>query len=218
MWILAVETSSRIGSCALLQDSVVRHARTFDRGMIHGTELGPAVQDLLRAESITPTDLDGISVSIGPGSYTGLRIGVAFAKTLAYVVRCPIVGVNAMQATAAQVDRPLVSVLLDARKNEIYASSYRDAAPIEEGWIGPAATWIERQPEGSVFAGTAVELCREAIEHAGFSVAPEETWTPHAETIGTLGAARLVAGESDDVIPMTPIYMRPFIPTVKGAG
>jgi tRNA threonylcarbamoyladenosine biosynthesis protein TsaB len=218
MWILAVETSSRIGSCALLQDAAVVHSRTFDRGMIHGTELGPAVQNLLHSESITPNDLEGIAVSIGPGSYTGLRIGVAFAKTLAYVVRCPIVGVNAMQATAAQVQDPLVSVLLDARKDEIYASAYRDGKPVEEGWIGPAETWITRQPENTTFTGGAIPLCRETIETAGFAIAPEETWTPHADTVGALGAARLTRGESDDVIPMTPIYMRPFIPTVKGAG
>ncbi|MFM8289748.1 MAG: tRNA (adenosine(37)-N6)-threonylcarbamoyltransferase complex dimerization subunit type 1 TsaB [Planctomycetaceae bacterium] len=109
--LLAVETSGGVGSVALLDQGGCRWSRSLQLGGRHGQTLLPEIERLLRDSGLTPTQLTAIAVGLGPGSYTGLRIGVVCAKSLAFALRCPLVGVETFRciAVASLADPPLAS-------------------------------------------------------------------------------------------------------------
>ncbi|MFM8581284.1 MAG: tRNA (adenosine(37)-N6)-threonylcarbamoyltransferase complex dimerization subunit type 1 TsaB [Planctomycetaceae bacterium] len=109
--LLAVETSGGVGSVALLDPGGCRWSRSLQLGGRHGQTLLPEIERLLRDSGLTPTQLTAIAVGLGPGSYTGLRIGVVCAKSLAFALRCPLVGVETFRciAVASLADPPLAS-------------------------------------------------------------------------------------------------------------
>lgn len=97
---LAIETSTRVGSVALLHGADRVEETLLDAGAVQGRELAPAVSALLEGQGVEPRGLDLIAVGLGPGSYTGLRVGIALAKTLAFAASCDLVGVSSFAALA----------------------------------------------------------------------------------------------------------------------
>src|SRR5205807_5119629 len=100
--LLILETSGRVGQVALARGPIILRTRQLSETRRHARDLAPAVAELLAAEGFTPRDLQGIIVSRGPGSYTGLRVGVMSAKALAYAVGCSLVAVDTFAAIALQ--------------------------------------------------------------------------------------------------------------------
>jgi tRNA threonylcarbamoyladenosine biosynthesis protein TsaB len=135
--ILAVETSSRIGSAALAAGPILLEERPFSGPMQHSSELFPALASLLRGHGFAPTDIGQIHISIGPGSFTGLRIAVALAKTMHLAHGVRIISVDSLDVVAANLadanPQPVVpnriATLFDAKRGQFYASVYDLAAP-----------------------------------------------------------------------------------------
>ena len=168
------------------------------------------------------TTLDGLAVSIGPGSFTGLRIGLALAKGLAFGGDLPIVGVNTADAIAASVypkDERMI-VALASRKGEVYAAKYRilDNAYTREGQVeavvsGQFAEWADGV---SLIAGTGVA----SLQSAGvgeFEFVSEHYWQIGSAAVARLGARRIIAGDFDDVNVLEPEYVKPFFTTAVTA-
>ena len=130
MKILGLDTSAASGGAALLVDGVVRSERSFNVGTVHSERLMPAVEQVMREADITGDQLDAIAVTVGPGSFTGLRVGVTTAKALAYGWKKPTVAVNTLEALAWQVTglSGLVVSALNARRSNVYGAVYRVAA------------------------------------------------------------------------------------------
>ncbi|ORJ31139.1 tRNA threonylcarbamoyladenosine biosynthesis protein TsaB [Streptococcus oralis subsp. tigurinus] len=130
MKVLAFDTSSRALSLAILEDKQVLTEMTINIKKNHSITLMPAIDFLMASLDWTPKDLDRIVVAEGPGSYTGLRIAVATAKTLAHTLNIELVGMSSLLALVPYQQEGLFVPLMDARRNNVYAGFYENAKPV----------------------------------------------------------------------------------------
>ncbi|EGC22299.1 universal bacterial protein YeaZ [Streptococcus sanguinis SK353] len=201
MNILAMDTSNKALSLALLQDKELLGQVTLNIKKNHSITLMPAIDFLMNSLDMKPKDLDRIAVAQGPGSYTGLRIAVATAKTLAHTLKIELVGVSSLLALVPEQVEGLVIPVMDARRNNVYAGFYQSGQSVRPEAHLPLAEVLEiagvaDQPvtfvgETAVFA--------EQIEAAlpGVSVQPT---LPDAAAIGRLGLD-LPAQSIHDFVP-----------------
>jgi tRNA threonylcarbamoyladenosine biosynthesis protein TsaB len=172
-----------------------------------------AIAGLFRERGWRLRDCEAVAVSIGPGSFTGLRIGVMCAKTLAYATGCPIAGVDTLQAIAenspADVDE--VFVASDAQRGQWYVARYRRErgvfVRVGELEIVDAATWCRDRAAADVVSGPAVSTETALLEDR-CRVLGEEFREPRAETVARLGLSKLRQGAGDDPWRLVPIYVR----------
>ena len=130
MKVLAFDTSSKALSLAILEDKQVLADTTINIKKNHSITLMPAIDFLMASLDWTPKDLDRIVVAEGPGSYTGLRIAVATAKTLAHTLNIELVGMSSLLALVPYQQEGLFVPLMDARRNNVYAGFYENAKPV----------------------------------------------------------------------------------------
>ncbi len=241
MKILAIETSGKVGSIALAVGGedpgsplAVLFERGFSEGLIHGRELAPAVKAALEETRIAPDGLDLIAVSRGPGSYTSLRVGLAFAKTFAWSVRRSLVGVCSLAAMAENVTGTPGAVVpaLDARWGQVYGAVYlrEGGSPEAEAALStPGTVWREavapvaespaafaaRIPRGAVLFGDALDRYRESLLRPDLREG-DPTWAiPRASAIARLGLASWLADRRDETMTLAPRYLRPTEAEVK---
>ena len=130
MKVLAFDTSSKALSLAILEDKQVLAETIINIKKNHSITLMPAIDFLMASLDWTPRDLDRIVVAEGPGSYTGLRIAVATAKTLAHTLNIELVGMSSLLALVPRQQEGLFVPLMDARRNNVYAGFYENAKPV----------------------------------------------------------------------------------------
>ena len=130
MKVLAFDTSSKALSLAILEDKQVLAETTINIKKNHSITLMPAIDFLMASLDWTPKDLDRIVVAEGPGSYTGLRIAVATAKTLVHTLNIELVGMSSLLALVPRQQEGLLVPLMDARRNNVYAGFYENAKPV----------------------------------------------------------------------------------------
>ena len=130
MKVLAFDTSSKALSLAILEDKQVLAETTINIKKNHSITLMPAIDFLMASLDWTPKDLDRIVVAEGPGSYTGLRIAVATAKTLAHTLNIELIGMSSLLALVPRQQEGLVVPIMDARRNNVYAGFYKNAKPV----------------------------------------------------------------------------------------
>lgn len=212
--ILALETSSRISSAALLRDEKLIGAVRLPPEVGTASGLAPALVELLRDAEWAMADIDLIAVSIGPGSFTGLRVGVTMAKTLAYALRCEVLGVDTLEAIAAQApaDVDEVQAVIDAQRQQLFAGCFRSTA--DGGWqvarpntILDNAGWLAALRPGDCVSGPGLRRLATQLP-AGVTALPDDLWTPRAETVGRLASSEHQAGRRDDLWKLAPIYYR----------
>jgi len=222
--LLAIETATRIASVALLRGDAPIAELHGVAGQAAAESLLPAIDRLLREHDTTPAGLDAFAVSIGPGSFTGLRVGLATLKGLAFGSDRPVACVPTLAAlaeTAPRRDRP-VAALLDARRGEVYAAIYdlADDGPsprLAEGVYGLAELCAQLPPE-CVLVGEGVALLEPAIRErlaAGVEVAEGPA---SAAAVGRLGARMLARGEGAAAAAVVPRYLRRAEAEVKRTG
>ncbi len=216
-----METSTLTGAAALLEgDTVVGECR-LNVAVTHSERLLPAVDHLLRTAGRTLADVDALAVALGPGSFTGLRIGVSTMKSLAFATGKPLAGVPTLDALAWTLPfaRHPVCPILDAKKGEVYAALYRtDGGRLERLWedraVAPerlAAALAAEVPGPVVFLGDGVApfapLLRRLLGDDACLVPPANR-LPSAATVAELGRAALERGESADPAALVPRYLR----------
>jgi tRNA threonylcarbamoyladenosine biosynthesis protein TsaB len=212
--LLIVETSGRNGFVGVAEGSTLLAVRRLEEARRNARDLAPATVDLLTAQGWKARNLNGVVVSLGPGSYTGLRVGVMSAKTLAYAVGCALVGVETFAVVAAQAPKEInqLDVLADAQQEKVYVQSFGrdgdDWRPLDALGIKPFPEWLVlRKPETWV---SGPGLRRWAPRLPGDAPAVDAAlWDPQAETLLRLGLARYSAGERDDPFALEPLYLRP---------
>lgn len=214
---LAVETSGRVGSVCVGTGSDIRHAAIFQTDLNHAVELLPTIDRLVGDAGITPADLDAVFVSGGPGSFTGLRIGITAARTISWstgarTVRVPTL--DAIAQNALLVDDPPehVGVILDAKRKAIYAAAYRLAddayVPIDSPAERDPDEFLAGIPRPCAVLGEGIAYHSEPVTRSGLPVLDSETYRARAEVIYRLGYARAERNNFDNANELFPIYIR----------
>lgn len=215
MKILAVDTSGFGGSIALAEGRDLLEERELPtEGRRHAQTLVAEVDNLLRDQQLKPTDIDAVAVSIGPGSFTGLRVGVVFAKTFAWANQTQLVAVNTLQAIAQQVpsEFPIVVVISDAQRNEVFISSYHwDSNTAcrqtnEDVRIEPVETAATGVASNGVWTGPG--LMKFGDRFSEQTTAEESTWLPKAGAVATIGHMMLDQGHAANRYTLEPLYIR----------
>jgi tRNA threonylcarbamoyladenosine biosynthesis protein TsaB len=210
MKLLALDTSTLIaGVCVLIDGQVAAEAR--ERVTTHSERLMVLVDGALRQAGLAPGDLDAVACGAGPGSFTGLRIGLATAKGLCYALSRPLVLISSLEALAARVTDGRVAAVLDAHKSEVYAALY-DAkegvlSPLgEESVLSPIALASVLADHAPLFAVGDGLLRYPELLVAG--VTALEDGAPRPADLARLAAARLGRGEVTELAHSGPRYIR----------
>lgn len=217
MYILGIETSTMTGSVAIITEDRLVAEYTLNTKTTHTERLMSAIDHIVTTASLRIQDIDGIAVGLGPGSFTGLRIGVTTAKSLAYSIQKPIVAIPSLDALASQYlfTDLLICPILDARKHEVYTALYRNTgasvARISAYSVIAPEHILREIAEPVLFLGDGVFPYRQDIEitlgqYAHFADAVH--LLPRGSLIAKLGCERLMAGEHDDCFALTPLYIR----------
>lgn len=219
MRILAIDTSTRVGSIALVEGPLLKAQNILDIRATHNQRLLPGIERILTDAGWSLDDLDGFAVSLGPGSFTGLRIGLSIVKGLAWATGKPLVGVPTLDGLAANVSFVpyMICPILDARKGEIYAALYRQG---DEGIPERLTSYMAIKPEEmlALISETTVIIGDGLLSHGDYLrrelgnllvLAPPHLSVIHASSLAWLGWHRLRSGEFEDVSSCTPLYVRP---------
>ncbi|WP_421617190.1 tRNA (adenosine(37)-N6)-threonylcarbamoyltransferase complex dimerization subunit type 1 TsaB [Brevibacillus sp. TJ4] len=221
MRVLAIDTSNLVLSVAIAEETRVLAEMTTNQQKNHSVRMMDCVSELLDATDTSPEQLGGVGVAIGPGSYTGVRIGVASAKSIAWSLNIPAVGVSSLQAVAMNAlgFAGLIVPLFDARRGQVYTGSYRtdgmerlsiqgqERIVLLEDWLSD----VREAAEGDkiLFLGEDVRLHRERIEQSlgeQAQFAPAAFQLPRAAHIAHLTFARL--HEAGPVHGLVPEYLQ----------
>ena len=204
MKVLAFDTSSKALSLAILEDKQVLAETTINIKKNHSITLMPAIDFLMASLDWTPKDLDRIVVAEGPGSYTGLRIAVATAKTLAHTLNIELVGMSSLLALVPYQQEGLFVPLMDARRNNVYAGFYENAKPVMPEAHLPFEQVIELIKGASqvTFVGEVGPFVEQIQEHL-----PR---TNYKETLPNVANLALLAWdkEADSLHDFVPNYLK----------
>lgn len=224
--LLGVDTATDVASWALWRgDSLVAEQRAAV-GRPTAEALLPALDALLAATGVRLDDLTGFAVSIGPGSFTGLRIGVATVKGLAFAPAKPVVGVPTLAALACHAQGPgPVVALLDARRGEVYAAGFEKGSggvPTPARWLPEGVVLVrelaDRLPAGCRLVGEGLAVCGDAFASTDLMpLAPPYVATT-ARHVAALGAQRLIIEALPSAAALTPRYVRRAEAEVKRTG
>jgi tRNA threonylcarbamoyladenosine biosynthesis protein TsaB len=219
--ILSIETSTSVCSCALSRDGVLLATRENFQGQSHASLLGRFVHEIMNFVREQHLTIDAIAVSSGPGSYTGLRIGVSEAKGLSYGLGVPLIALPTPRIMASMMQEKvdadtLLAPLIDARRMEVYATFYNQnletiratAADIvnEESYADILAT------NKVLFFGNGAEKCKVALKH------PHAQFIDHVHPLASgmisLAEQAFAAGDFVDTAYFEPFYLKEFVATV----
>ncbi len=223
--LLIVETSSQAGQVAVAEGDQLLDARRLDEARRHARDLAPAVRDLLAVQGWRPAELNAVIVSRGPGSYTGLRVGIMSAKALAYATGCALLALDTFTAIARQAPAEALAldVIADAQQDKVYVQGFtRSAAGAEFTAadalaIRPVAEWLPSLPQGGWVTGPGLRKVAGRLPK-GVEVLAASEWDPKPEALLALGLSRYRRGERDDVWAVEPLYLRPSSAEEQWAG
>ena len=214
MRILALETSGTLGSVAVLENGVLLGQTDLLPPRRSAQTLIPAVAELLAAVGWKPADVELVAVTQGPGSFTGLRVGVTAAKTLAYAVGAEVLGVDTLGVVALQVppDAKLVCAVLDAQREQLYSATFHRAAGGELAvaratHIVDADRWLAELTAGATITGPGLSRLADRLP-GHVNIAPPECWSPQATAVGQVAWRDYLAGRRDNLWKLAPNYFR----------
>jgi tRNA threonylcarbamoyladenosine biosynthesis protein TsaB len=217
MKILALDTATQSCSVAIIDGESLLAELTMVNRQTHSRHLIDLINTVCGLSDLRTEDLEGFAVTIGPGSFTGLRIGISTIKGLAYSLSKPVVGVSSLEALAWQCAQSayLICPLLDARKKEVYTCRYRfkDNELKKDGTekVASPAEAVRGIREPSVFVGNAVQLYQENISAELGELAHFAAWGQHtirASSIAWLSMTGFYRQQTDDVALLIPKYIR----------
>lgn len=222
--ILCIETGTDICSVGIARDGELVSLRESAEGRDHAKHVGVFVDELLSQTGIAPDELDAVAVGMGPGSYTGLRIGVSFAKGLCYGLQIPLVAIGSLDALAEVAiedneagildveawDEALLCPMVDARRMEVYTRLYNakgePQSDVKAEIINEESFASVRATKQLVIFGNGAAKCREVLSDATYiDVAPS------ARGLARLAEQRLQAGQTEDIAYFEPFYLKDFV-------
>lgn len=213
---LAIETSGRSGSIAIAEDGRVVAEEQFSHGLRHAAGIVPIIDRLCGARSWKPSDIEEIYVSAGPGSFTGLRVGITVAKTLAFATGARVVAVSSVEVLArnAPAEWQNLVIVLDAKRDQIFTASFENRAgePVlrEPAQLASLADMLARTPRPVHLLGEGIAYHEKFIpaHDPAIHLTDPASWRGRAAVVAELGHARARAGDFVDPMALTPIYIR----------
>lgn len=209
-----LETSTPIGHVAIARGPQLLGSRKLSSSRRHARDLVPALKELLEDVGWKPREVELVIVDRGPGSYTGLRVGIISAKVMAYAVRCRLVAVDAMEVLAHQVgeEATLVDVFVDAQQDRVYHQRFerrgRTMQPVAVIRIIPFTEWLAGDDRPDAVIGPGLKG-KESRLPAGITVFPEECNLPQPEAVLAVGHRKWSQGMTADLWTLEPLYLRP---------
>ena len=243
--ILAIETSSRVGSVAMANENGLLAEVMFSGEMRHSVEILPCIRDLLARFHGTPDDIRQVYLSQGPGSFTGLRIAVTLAKAMVLANAVKVVAVDTLDVIAANVpvsnETPrVIAPILDAKRDQFFVATYeRQPAPRADLNAEPGSArglalpnWAKTQPDTIMTAeqflrqfaspGTPVGILGDGLLYHedrfkadGIRVLDRPYWSPTAGNVYRLGRRKALEGRFEDPLQLAPLYLMPAEVTLK---
>lgn len=215
MRILAIETSGTAGSVAALNDGNILAELMLDSASRSAQSLAPGLAELTRQVGWKPRQVDLLAVAIGPGSFTGLRVGVTTAKSFAFAVGGECLGISTLEAIAEQAPvaaERLIAPAIDAQRGDVYAALYQRSATgrldcLEPPAVVSAADWLATFTDGHTPTGPALKTLAARLPPLA-RIAPQTSWLPMASTVGRLAYEKYLAGQRDDHRRLAPLYLR----------
>ncbi len=228
--LLHIETSTAVCSVALGKDGDLLALKETKEGMKHATHLTVFINNILKENNYTPTDLDGVVISMGPGSYTGLRIGVSTAKGICYGANLPLIATNTLQAMTkplldnkdilSQLSKPEQAYycpMIDARRMEVYTAFFNNknelVREISADIIDESSYSKELSKREIVFFGDGASKCKGMIKSKnGIFI---DSITPSAIGMIELAETKFQNKEFEDVAYFEPFYLKDFVATTS---
>jgi tRNA threonylcarbamoyladenosine biosynthesis protein TsaB len=224
--ILSIETATPVCTVAVHRAGKLLAQAEFHLEKVHATVLTPTISFLLQQCGLQKQELSAIAVSKGPGSYTGLRIGVAVAKGLCFSLNIPLIGVDTLEAMAwgmgplATKDQSLICPMLDARRMEVYCALFdasgRRLAPTQ-------AVVVDESFPDKMFAGSNVVCCGDGVDKCKPILQPfRNTYVadavyPLAKSVGALASLRYEQRQFENLVDFEPYYLKEFFKPTKSA-
>lgn len=221
MRVLGLETSSFHGSIAAAEGGNLLHSELLPTDRRTAQSLAPAIDRMLRALNWQVSDLDLIAVTVGPGSFTGLRIGVTTAKTLAYAAKAKVIGINTLEALAVAADDELpigesVLPMVDAHRGEFFTTRYRKIGTAQmeaasEVEIVSIDQWLKRPPPEEWLTGPLLPKLADEINAnwPDAKLCDSSLWTPSAAAVVRIAERLAEEGKFEDLYALVPKYYRP---------
>lgn len=219
MKILALETSAKSVSAAVVENGVPLCSTYQNTGLTHSRTLMPLVNGMLRAAGLTLDDMGLIAVAHGPGSFTGLRIGVSAAKGLAWAKELPCCGISTLLAMAQNLRHTNATIVcaMDARRNQVYNAVFRAENGnlqrlCDDRAIGLAelAEELKNDESEKIIVGDGANLCYHYLQQSGIAcrLAPPELQMQNAVGVALCAEAAAAAGETVSAHQLSPVYLR----------
>ncbi|ANW94918.1 tRNA threonylcarbamoyladenosine biosynthesis protein TsaB [Wenyingzhuangia fucanilytica] len=216
--ILNIETSTKNCSISLAKDGICLYLKEENNGdYSHAEKLHVFIEDALKSENIKATDLDAIAVGKGPGSYTGLRIGVSTAKGLAYAINKPLISVDTLKALAKsiRIEQGIIVPMIDARRLEVYSAVFNqnyEYSRNPEAEIIDETSYQNLLNEQSVyFLGDGAAKCKDLIKHKNAVFIDEKF--PSAKEMAVLAEEKYQNKSFEDTAYFEPFYLKDFMVT-----
>lgn len=220
MNLLAFETSGRAASVAVMKKGRIVGEMTSSTRLNHSEKLMPMIHSVLTQSEMTIRDVEALAVAAGPGSFTGIRIGISTAKGLAQALEIPVATVSSLQALACNLPYTdmLICPLMDARRNQVYSGVFRwEGAELvtvleEDAYDLDELLFVLKGKEGpAVFTGEDAvrfeDRIREAMGKNGLMAMPQAVY-PRAASVAALGLLAFEAGRVGDAFSIQPSYLR----------
>ena len=217
MIILAIDTATESCSVAIIDDDRILTEINLISGRTHSRHLMPLIRQAAATAGIELAEVDGFAVSRGPGSFTGLRIGISTIKGLAVGYDRPLVGISTLQTLAAQAAVPdyLICSLVDARKKEVYCGTFRwqddQLHPLGSEQVLAPRTVFQSVKEPCIFVGNGAVLYADMLIDNGASfkrLAPDSQHLIRASTIARLSLPCFQSGQTIEAALLQPTYIR----------
>lgn len=215
MYILNIETATKNCSVSLAKNGeTILCKEIAEQGYSHAEKLHVFIEEILKETAITVRDLKAIAVSKGPGSYTGLRIGISTAKGLCYALDIPLISVDTLQVLAKQVavENGLIVPMIDARRMEVYSAVFdKNHTKIMEvqAEVLTEDSYTE-MTEAVYFIGDCQEKCKTVMTKSNFHFLPEIIF-PSANEMSSLSYEKFTKNDFENVAYFEPFYLKGFL-------
>lgn len=222
-FVLSIETATSVCSVALHQNGKLLGCQSLLVEKSHSSHLIVMIEQVLKNCRVEMNQLQAVGVSKGPGSYTGLRIGVSTAKGLCYTLGIPLIGVNTLIGMAHQIGKvprgvDFLCPMIDARRMEVYCAMLNsqleevmETSPV----VVTAESFSEWMNRGKVlFFGNGSNKCSEVLNGTNMNSMFVQNFLPSASSIGMLAGTKLKQGEIEDLSGFQPLYLKPYKTTI----
>jgi tRNA threonylcarbamoyladenosine biosynthesis protein TsaB len=213
---VAIETSGRVGSVAIVDGDQVAEERSFAHGLKNAATVIPILDELIKSRGWSPRDVEHLYVSVGPGSFTGLRIGITLAKTMALATGVKLVAVPTVRVLASNApdDAKHLIIVLDAKRDQIFTARFGrvggDWVEREGAHLDSLIAMLARAPRPVHLLGEGIPYHQKFIptDDPSIIVTPPEIWRARAAAVAQIGLGLARAGQFADPLTLTPIYVR----------